>query len=252
MSIQSVERAAAILRCLASGSRRMGVSELSERLELAKGTVHGLLRTLRQEGFVEQDAESGKYQLGHALLELGTSYLDVSDLRSRSLAWADLLATKSRESVRVCVLRGGSALVIHHAFRPDNSLQILEVGTNLPLHATALGKALVAFHHRELGGLQFSRLTKHTITGLSTLEAELHTVEAQGWALEREESVLNEGGLAAPIFDHRGEAVGAIGITGPVATILEENAPKRGLVNLVTDAARSISRELGGVWSPSG
>ena len=57
MSIQSVQRAVAILRCL-SGSRRLGVSELSEQLELAKGTIHGLLRTLRDEGFVEQDADT--------------------------------------------------------------------------------------------------------------------------------------------------------------------------------------------------
>lgn len=252
MSIQSVERAAAILRCLATGSKRIGVSELSERLELAKGTVHGLLRTLQQEGFVEQDPESGKYQLGHALLELGTIYLDVSELRNRSLAWADLLATKSRESVRVCVLRGNSALVVHHAFRPDSSLQILEVGSNLPLHATALGKALLAFHRRELNSIHLSRLTKHTITTLEALEPELQSIQAQGWSLEREESVLSEAGLASPIFDHRGEVVGAIGITGSVSTILEENQPRRGLVNLVCDAARSISRELGGTWSATG
>jgi DNA-binding IclR family transcriptional regulator len=252
MSIQSVQRAAAILRCLATGSKRIGVSELSERLELAKGTIHGLLRTLQEEGFVEQDPESGKYQLGHALLELGTIYLDVSELRNRSLAWADLLATKSRESVRVCVLRGNSALVVHHAFRPDASLQILEVGSNLPLHATAPGKALLAFHRRELGSIHLSRLTKHTITALETLEPELQGIQAQGWALEREESVLSEAGLASPIFDHRGEVVGAIGITGSVSTIFEDAAPRRGLVNLVCDAARSISRELGGTWSATG
>lgn len=252
MSIQSVERAAAILRCLATGSKRIGVSELSERLELAKGTVHGLLRTLQKEGFVEQDPESGKYQLGHALLELGTIYLDVSELRNRSLAWADLLATKSRESVRVAVLRGSSALVVHHAFRPDNSLQILEVGSNLPLHATALGKVLLTFHRRELTILQFPKLTKHTITSLESLEPELQTIQAQGWSVEREESVLSEAGLAAPIFDHRGEVVGAIGIIGSITTIFEENTPRRGLINLVCDAARSITRELGGTWSASG
>ena len=64
MGIQSIERASAILRALASGPRRLGVSDLSDRLGLAKGTTHGLLRTLQAEGLVEQDPETGKYQLG--------------------------------------------------------------------------------------------------------------------------------------------------------------------------------------------
>ena len=149
MAIQSIERAAAILRALAGGSRRLGVSELSDRLGLAKGTVHGLLRTLKDEGFVEQDPDSGKYQLGAALLQLGNIYLDVNELRGRSLAWADSLAVRTGEAVRVGSLHGDGVLIIHHVFRPDNSLQILEVGAQLPLHATALGKALLA-HRPEL------------------------------------------------------------------------------------------------------
>ncbi len=116
----------------------------SDRLGLAKGTVHGLLRTLQDEGFVEQDADSGKYQLGGSLLQLGNIYLDVNELRGRSLAWADNLAIRSGEAVRVGTLHGDGVLVIHHVFRPDNTLQILEVGAHLPLHATALGKALLA------------------------------------------------------------------------------------------------------------
>ena len=110
MAIQSIERAAAILRELAGGPRRLGVSELSERLGLAKGTIHGLLRTLQAEGFVEQDADSGKYQLGAALLQLGNSYLDVSELRGRALVWADTLAARSDEAVRVGTLHDGGVL----------------------------------------------------------------------------------------------------------------------------------------------
>ena len=242
MSIQSVQRAVAILRCL-SGSRRLGVSELSDQLELAKGTIHGLLRTLRDEGFVEQDADTGKYQLGHALLELGTSYLDVNELRQRALARADWLAQKSQCSVRVAVLRGGNALIIHHVFRPDNSLQILEVGSNLPLHATALGKALVA--HTGLEPRVWPRLTKNTQTDNAKLEAERLLIREQGWALEAEEAVLTEAGVAAPIFDRKQEVIGSIGISGAVRELLIDDMPKAELVQLVLEAARHISRELG-------
>ena len=153
MAIQSIERAAAILRALAGGSKRLGVSELSDRLGLAKGTVHGLLRALQNEGFVEQDPDSGKYQLGGSLLQLGNIYLDVNELRGRSLAWADNLAIRSGEAVRVGTWHGDGVLVIHHVFRPDNTLQILEVGSHLPPHATALGKVLLAYWDEANGDL---------------------------------------------------------------------------------------------------
>ena len=83
--IQSVDRAARILTTLSGGDHRLGVSELSLRLGLAKGTVHGLLRTLQAHGLVEQDTETDKYQLGPALLALSNSYLGFNELRSHSL-----------------------------------------------------------------------------------------------------------------------------------------------------------------------
>ena len=77
-TIQSVDRAARILKILAGGPRRLGVTELAQRLELPAPTVHGLLQTLQANGFVEQDRDSGKYQLGAGLLQLGNSYLDLN------------------------------------------------------------------------------------------------------------------------------------------------------------------------------
>src|SRR4029079_9728723 len=103
------------------------------------------LRTLPDHGLVEQDEQSDKYQLGPQLLQLSTRYLDLSELRSRSLAWSELLATRAQEAVRVGVAHGDGVLVVHHVFRPDATLQILEVGSVLPLHATALGKAVLAY-----------------------------------------------------------------------------------------------------------
>ena len=80
-TIQSVDRAARILKVLASGPRRLGVTELAGRLGMSTPTVHGLLQTLQAHGFVEQDRDSDKYQLGAGLLQLGNSYLDLNELR---------------------------------------------------------------------------------------------------------------------------------------------------------------------------
>ena len=121
--------------------------DLAGELGLPKGTVHGILRTLHEVGFVEQDAETGKYQLGAALLHMGSSYLDGNELRTRALNWSDALASRSSESVRIGTLHEGQVLVVHHVFRPDDSRQALEVGALLPAHATAMGKVLLA-HNR--------------------------------------------------------------------------------------------------------
>src|SRR3954449_12427501 len=144
-TIQSVDRAARILEALAGGPRRLGVSEIADRLGLTRPPVHRLLQTLQAHGFVEQDRESDKYQLGAGLLQLGNSYLDLNELRSRSLVHAERLATRADAAVRVGVMHGASVIVVHHVFRPDETLQILEVGAQLPVHASALGKAILAF-----------------------------------------------------------------------------------------------------------
>src|ERR1700686_1705718 len=142
---QATDRPAGILQALASGPQPLGVSELAARLGLARPTVHGILQTLVAHGFVEQDVASDKYQLGPGLLQLGYSYLDLNELRARSITFADRLAIRTNAAVRVGVMHGPAIVVVHHVFRPDATFQVLEVGSQLPLHASALGKAVRAF-----------------------------------------------------------------------------------------------------------
>lgn len=247
-TIQSVERAARILRELGSGAARLGVTELSEHLHIAKGTVHGLLRTLERQEFVEQDPETGKYRLGPAMLQLGNAYLDAHELRSRSLLWADSLAGRVTEAVRVGVLNGPSVLIVHHVFRPDDSVQILEVGASIPWNASALGKAIVAYVEPErraalLSG-ELRRLTGRTIVDGAELGASLEQVVETGLATEDQEGIVGEAEIAAPIFDHRGAPIGAIGIAGPVERLLPDG-PDEQLAAAVKQAARGLSREMG-------
>ncbi len=161
--------------------------------------MHGLLQTLLAQGFVEQDRVSEKYQLGAGLLQLGYSYLDVNELRSRSITYAAQLAVRTKFAVRVGVMHGTTAVVVHHVFRPDATLQILEVGSQLPLHASALGKALLAFASTDtvdsLLSAPLERLTKRTPTA-GALRIQLNTIRLQAIASERDEAVLGE-------FEHR-------------------------------------------------
>src|SRR5215210_7436599 len=245
--IQSIDRAARILKALASGPRRLGVSELAQRLELATPTVHGLLQTLQAHGFVEQDRDSGKYQLGAGLLQLGNSYLDLNELRARSLVHAERLAGRADAAVRVGVMNGPTVVVVHHVFRPDTTLQILEVGAELPVHASALGKSILAFSPAQLVEDLLdevpAKLTSRTLSP-AALRKELNAAHESGIARERDEAVLGESSVAGAIFDHSGHAVGSIGVVGDTDRILPRG-PARGIAGAVAEAARGVSRELG-------
>ncbi|MBI3647410.1 MAG: IclR family transcriptional regulator [Actinobacteria bacterium] len=246
--IQSVDRAARILKEFGSGTARLGITELATRLGIAKATVFGLLRTLERQELVEQEADTGKYRLGPAMLQLGNAFLDNHELRARSIPWADALASRVGETVRVGVLHGRSVLIVHHVFRPDGSVQVLEVGASIPWHACALGKAIAAFldpdRRRSLLAGPLPRLTGRTIVDPHALAMTLDEVARLGAATEDQEAVVGEAEIAAPVFDHRGHAAGAVGIAGP-AERLQPAAPPEPLVAAVKDTSRGLSQGMG-------
>jgi DNA-binding IclR family transcriptional regulator len=248
-TVRSVDRAARILKALGAGTPRLGVTELADRVDLPKATIHGLLRALEQQEFVERDAETGKYRLGPALLQLGNAFLDTHELRSRALLWAGSLASRTGEAVRVGVLNGGSVLIVHHVFRPDDSVQILEVGASIPWHACALGKASVAYaeeaRRRTLLGSPLGALTGRTITDAENLREVLAAVTRHGYAVEDQEAVVGESEIAAPVFDHHGVIAGAIGLVGPVERLTPDGRAQEAFVSAVKETARGLSRDMG-------
>ncbi len=235
-SVQSIERAAAILRVVAGSGGTLGVTDIAEAVGLAKTTTHSLLRTLLLVGFVDQDRETGRYALGAGLLRLG-SHLDVNELRARASNWADSLAARSGHAVRLATLAGDDVLVVHHVFRPDDSAQVLDVGATVPA-TSALGRVLLAHSHPHTG----HRSGPRTVP----LATELAEVRARGWAAARGEVEPGMAGLAAPVRAAGGLVVAALGVSGPVVTLLDaRGVPRSPVLAMVTDAAQSVSRELG-------
>ena len=236
------------MRLLSGRSRQLGVVELAGELGLAKGTVHGLLRTLQLVGYVEQDPNTSKYQLGAALLHMGSVYRDGNELRARALNWSDTLAAHTQAAVRIGTLHDRQVLIVHHVFSPDDEFRAPDVGSLLPAHATALGKMLLAHNRFALSdviGLGLRSFTDATVCDPERLEQELGRVAERGWAVEIGELLPERASIAAPIIDNVDRTVGAIGIFGSRERLLADGQPRRALIDRVRGAARAISRELG-------
>ena len=206
--IQSVDRALRILAVL-QGDHRLTLGEIAQRLDLPPSTVHGILRTLLAHRVVVQEHDSGRYRLGPAVLTMGNVYLDTLELRSRVTPWAEDLARRTGLAVRTAVMLVDDVVVVHHEPRPDGSRQMPEVGIVIPAHASALGKAILAFDDELADDLLESpaarrSMTGETITDQKAQRAQLDEVRASGIAYEVEEAVLGECGVAATLSDRLG------------------------------------------------
>ncbi|WP_116103071.1 IclR family transcriptional regulator [Amycolatopsis thermalba] len=244
--IQSVDRAVRVLAVL-QAERRLSLSEIAARLGLAPSTVHGIIKTLQAHGLVLQDRGSARYRLGPAVLKLGNVYLDTLELRSRSLTWAAELARTTGFAVRTGVLLPGEVMIVHHEPRPDGSRQMPEVGIVIPAHASALGKAMLAWSP-DLAPEPLRSMTRDTVTDPAELAEALAQVRGEALATEVEEAVIGECCVAAPIFDAAHDIAGAIGVVVPMTDWPAGPA----VPSAVREAARAISRELGAPsWPPA-
>lgn len=245
-TIQSIERAAQALHLLGAVPEPLPLGELARMLDLPKTTVHGIVRTLCEVGFVVQDPSTGHYSLGGGLADLGRR-VDPHLLRARVSAWADGLAARTGLEVEVAMLRGPSAELVAHVFRPDGSPQLLRVGELVPAHATALGHVLLAWapvasRVRELALPAYTPATPSTHV---TLGRALQLTRRQGWATLDGGLTLGTAGVAAPIHHQVGIAVGAIGVVGPSDQVVTPSgAPHAGLVEQLLAAAHATAGTL--------
>jgi len=246
--IQSVQRAAQILVVLGSGTPRLGVTEIADRLGLAKPTVHGLLRTLEAHELIAQDQDTGKYSLGPGVLQLGNAYLDGSDLRARSLRWAEGLAQQAKEAVWVATLSGGRVIVLAPRVPPGQHRADPGGRRGDPVARVRARPrdrrepACRAAGPGARGGPGAADRPDQDDT--QRAHRALNQVRTAGYAIESEEATVGDAGVAAPILGRDDAVAGAIGVVGSADRLLAPGTRDE-LVRVVIAAARAISRDLG-------
>lgn len=215
-SVQSVDRAFAVLEALASADKPLGVGDLVGLTGLPQGTVHRLLQSVQQRGYVRRDA-ARKYSLGTAAMRL-------ADAAQRALArsarpFLDQLVALSGETANLAVLDGDDVVYVAQVSSPHTLRMFAEVGRHVPPHSTAVGKVLLAAMPRERALAVVRRTglparTPATITDHDAFAAELDRVARQGWAADEEEQEVGVRCVAVPVGPAR-SAVAALSLSGP-------------------------------------
>ena len=245
--VQSVARALEILE-LFQNKREMGISELGEAMGLSKSTIYGLVNTMVTFGYLEQNSETKKYRLGMKLFELGTTVEARMDLRREARPFCGAIAKRYGQTVHLATHWEGEVVYIDKFDQPDFLISYSQVGKRAPMSCTGVGKALLAYLPQSyLEQYVFPKpLPQKTSHSLSTKEAlleNLETVRRLGYAVDDEEIELGLRCVAAPIFNHQGQPVAAVSLSGMVNKMTPEV-----LASLAADlvsCAAAISAQLG-------
>lgn len=246
--IQSVERALDILTLFKENSE-LGITQISGILGLPKGTVHGLVKTLEERGFLEKDPENKRYRCGLEAFKLGISMAMRMDVRQIASERAQSLCNEIQETVHLAVLIDGMCVNIDR-FSPLKPFMLIpQLGSAVPAHCTATGKVLLSqLNEEQLDAIiersGLVRYTKYTITEIDILKEQLQEVRAKGYAISNQEALVGLSCMAAPIRDYTGAIAAAISIAGSTETIMEEKRFKT-VVAATKAAADDISKKLG-------
>lgn len=251
-SVQSLERALAILDQLCHGEQPTGVTEFARKLRLAKSTVHRLLATLERAGFVVRTADT-KYRLGLKFWEMGCAAIRELNVREVARPVMETLARRTGETVHLSVWDQGEVIYIDKVDGTNPIRVHSTIGGRAPAHATASGLALLAHQKAatQAGVLRRSlrRFTERTITAPRRLQHRLEEIRREGYAFSVGAWHPGSAGVAAPIGSHAGSVVAALSVAGPAERIVTR-VPELG--RMVRAAAEEISRALRAptAWRP--
>ncbi|MEN3148449.1 SMP-30/gluconolactonase/LRE family protein [Neorhizobium sp. IRAMC:178] len=218
--VQALTRGIQIVDAVAAEARGLRFTELLDQTQLPKGTLHRLLQALVDERLLHFDTRDQVYRLAPRLFQWAHKVWDNFDLRGAAEPELARLRDLTGEAIRLGVLDGDSILYIDQREVPQPLRLNNGVGSRAAPHASGLGKAILAHLSLEkrralLDGIELERLTPNTIVNAEELSRQLDLTKARGYAVSIDEQHIGISSVAAPVLNHRGEPIGAIGIIGP-------------------------------------
>jgi DNA-binding IclR family transcriptional regulator len=253
--IQSLGRGLEILDLMASRGGEISVSEAASILGVDRSTASRLMATLESRGYVDQHIVTHRFRLGTKLIHLSKVLLESLSLGTIGHEEVRALAEQTGEGAQLAILGKTNAVFIDHVDGRERRLTIAtNVGDHDPLHCTAIGRALLSGLSDEeardlLAQTPLERYTPRTAVSISEVLDRVRVVRRQGYAFDDEERYVGVQCVAAPVYDHTGRVVAAIGISGPTVRMI--HATEKALAEAVGAASHQLSSRLGYLESAS-
>ncbi len=237
-----------MLEAVAQEPEGLSNAEISRKLQIPKSSASYILRTLEKQAYLKRDAGNGRYRVGLKILSLSRGALSGLDVREVALPVMRHLMEKTNLTCHLAILDGPDAVYIEKV-EPQGFIRMdTWVGRRMRVHATSVGKALVAYIPQErlekiLADRGMEKRTAKTITTIPRLLKDLEKVRAQGYALDDEENNMGARCVGAPVFNQSAAIEASLGLSGTTNQVNAQTMPR--IVEALKDAARHVSMQLG-------
>lgn len=247
--VQSLTRGLMLLERLAEAQDGMLLTDLAQQVGLAVSTAHRLLGTLEKQGFIYQDAERARWYVGLKAFAVGNAFVTGRNVVVQARPFLRRLMEQAGETTNLAILSDGEAVILAQEECREMMRMLVPLGSRAPIHASGVGKALLAalpdvevteILHRH--GLP--RLTANTIDTPDKLRAAIAEVHTLGYAYDNEEHTIGMRCVAATIHDEYTQPLAAISVSGPRSRMSDERIPALG--QLVVHIAAELTHALGG------
>lgn len=251
-TIKSLDRAMEVFEYL-SEAQGKPLSALAAETGQSPATAYRILVTLEGRGLVEFDPENQVWHIGPKAYVIGARFLRRTSLVERARPILRRLMEATGETANLGVDRGGMVLFLSQVETHESIRAFFPPGTLSPMHASGIGKALLAQMEADRFNKWFEthppeRFTEHTLLDREALGAAMAGIRESGYAIDGEEKNLGMRCIAAPVFDTNGEAVAGISVSGPTSRV--EASAIEELGRAVIDAANELTKAIGGDVKP--
>jgi IclR family transcriptional regulator, acetate operon repressor len=247
-TIKSLDRAMSVFEHL-STQRGVSLSALSDQLGESTATLYRILFTLETRGLVEFDQAEQLWHIGSGAFIIGARFLRRTSLVERARPILRKLMEDTGETANLGVSQSHQVLFVSQVETHSNIRAFFPPGTLSPMHASGIGKALLAFMDPDLcerivSRGQMERFTEHTLCEADGLMADLEQIRTRGYSIDGEEKNVGMRCIAAPVFDHFGEAVAGLSVSGPTSRVSQDKIDTLSVG--VMAAAEALTSAIGG------
>lgn len=248
-SVQSVERAMAILQALGDDEDGLRLTDIAKRTALSVSTVHRLLTTLEQRRFVQFDRSDGMWHVGRGAFAVGSAFVRQRNFVGPAMPVLRQLRDQTRETANLGVVDDGEVVVLTQVESREIMRAITRVGGRAPMINSGMGKAILASYadadiEAHMASHRPRKVTDKSILKTSRLREDIAATRTRGYAIDDEEFVLGLRCVAAVVYNAQAEALFAISVSGLSVRVNDERLHTLG--TLVAGAARELTLTLGG------